>query len=99
MKRSLFVGDSNVYIFNYLKKYKARVIKFRGSPMKGIVNKNDNYNEITTEIKKYKPEYIFLIFTSYKNYEKIKTEKLVLRPLIAYSEEEIEKLYNHYKNF
>ncbi len=62
MNNKLFVGDSNVYIFEYLRKFGARVIKFKGGPMKGIVNKNENYTAILNYINRFSVTDIFLIF-------------------------------------
>lgn len=62
MNKSIFYGDSNVYIFKYLEKYGTRIVKFRGGPIKGIVNKNENYERIVREVDKFSPENIFLIF-------------------------------------
>lgn len=84
MNKIIFYGDSNVYIFNYLQNFGARIVKFKGSPIKGIVNKNENYDRIIREIKKFNPEYIFLIFGVvdmnfyyyYKKYGKNKEENI-----------------------
>ena len=62
MNKYLFLGDSNVYIFDYLKNYGAKIVKFKGTPIKGIVNKNENYEKIINIIQRFRPEYIFLIF-------------------------------------
>jgi hypothetical protein len=62
MNNKLFVGDSNVYIFDYFRKYGAKIIKFKGAPMKGIVNKNDNYQALINNINRFKPTDLFLVF-------------------------------------
>ena len=62
MNNKLFVGDSNVYIFDYFRKFGAKIIKFKGSPIKGIVNKNEIYQSIIQNINKFKPTDLFLIF-------------------------------------
>ena len=62
MNKKLFVGDSNVNIFEYFKKFGAKIMKFSGGPMKGIVNKNENYIKIINQIRKSNPTYIYLIF-------------------------------------
>lgn len=62
MNNKLFVGDSNVYIFSYFTKYGVKVIKYKGSPIKGIVNKNEIYQKIIENINKFKPTDLFLVF-------------------------------------
>jgi len=62
MYNLLFIGDSNVYIFNYFRKFGAKIVKFKGAPIKGLVNKNDNYRALISNIKRFKPDHIFLIF-------------------------------------
>jgi hypothetical protein len=62
MNNKLFVGDSNVYIFDYFRKYGAKIIKFKGAPMKGIVNKNDNYQALINNINRFKTTDLFLVF-------------------------------------
>ena len=62
MNNKLFVGDSNVYIFDYFRKYGAKIIKFKGAPMKGIVNKNDNYTSLLNSINRFRATDIYLIF-------------------------------------
>jgi len=62
MNRRIFFGDSNVQIFEYFKKFGARVIKFSGAPIKGLVNKNDNYAKIVDTIARNKPTDIVMIF-------------------------------------
>lgn len=62
MNNRVFFGDSNVNIFEYFKKFGAKVIKFKGAPIKGLVNKNDNYMKIVDIIARKKPTVIVMIF-------------------------------------
>ncbi len=62
MNNKLFVGDSNVYIFDYFRKFGAKIVKFKGAPMKGIVNKNENYKLLLNNINRFKPTDLFLVF-------------------------------------
>ncbi len=42
---------------------------------------------------------VVVVGQTLKDYKKIKTEKLVLRPLVAYTDGEVEDLYKHYNDF
>jgi hypothetical protein len=55
MKKIIMFGTSFVNTFISLKNNFFSIIKFKGAMIKGLVNKNKNYNDIVNilDIKKY----------------------------------------------
>ncbi len=55
-------GDSFSNIFSPLKNYGVQIYKFRGGTIKGLLNKNDNYDKILSILKKNKYDIGIFVF-------------------------------------
>jgi hypothetical protein len=55
-------GDSFINLFSSLKNNEFRIYKFKGAPIKGLINKNENYKTIKRITEKIKIKYGFFGF-------------------------------------
>lgn len=62
MKNTIIFGTSFVNTFLSLKSKNFTIIKFKGSMIKGLINKNQNYNSIVTILDKKKYDNALFLF-------------------------------------
>lgn len=96
MKKFIAFGDSFINMFSPFLSFKTHIFKinkYKGATMKGIINKNENYDDILAKLNKYDYDYAFFGFGQvdfffyyyFKKY--VKNENNVLEKMYDNAEE------------